>query len=137
MNQKKNRQRRRIESSQEMTLNGSYTHAMKLNFIHKTKNQSKKIDRDAIFPSSNGKKIWKHEMLVRQGGNTHSLLVGMRTSAATVEASLAACIKITNAFTLSPRNFTSQQVSHRYPHIHLKWHMYKIIHSSIICNSRE
>ena len=69
-------------------------------------------------------------------GNTHPLLVGMQTCAATLEINMAASQKIGNQSNPRPRNNTVghiPQVCRFIPHGHLL----NYAHSSTICNSQN
>ena len=69
-------------------------------------------------------------------GNTHPLLVGMQTCAATVEISVAVSQETGSQPPSGPSNFTFENIPKRCPII-LQKYLFNYVHSCTICNSQN
>jgi len=68
--------------------------------------------------------------------NTHALLVGMQTGAATMEDSMELPQKFKNRTTLSSRNHTTWYLPKEYENTNSKGYMQPYVYCSIIYNSQ-
>ena len=69
-------------------------------------------------------------------GNTHPMLVEMKTSSATLEISMVVSQKIGNQPTSGPSNTTLGHIPKGYAII-LQGHLCNYVHSSLICDSQK
>ena len=69
-------------------------------------------------------------------GNTHALLVGMKTCITSLKISMVVSQKIGNQPTSGPSNTTLGHILKRCS-ITLQRHLFSCVHSSIICNSQN
>ena len=70
-------------------------------------------------------------------GNPFALLVGMQTSAATVESSMEIPQKITNGSSFQPSYLPSGNISKGTQNTNLKEHKHPYVHCSIIYNCQD